>query len=316
MTKDVDEKDKLILFELLQDSRQSLVKIAKTVNLPQQTVSYRIKRLEDLKIIKKYTINIDYTKLGYNRHSLYLDLKGINQEEVDDYLNQIMAMKYVSCCYALHDASEWKMYVSIWTKTIEEYDDVQAKILGKFRGKVHNYLSFQSVRSYTYFAKRLNPQKEAKVDIKSSSEQNNLSDAEWKILEKLQENSEISALELAKILKLGANLVVRKMRDLKKKGIIQRFYPLLNHKKIGYYEYTFISRVDPSYKKEIEEFIKYTQNDPRFIMVIRAVGYVNLSYSFIVENYEELNEIKSTVEGILGKAVLQNFKIEIENMVG
>ena len=70
----MDDKDKLILFELLQDCRQPLSKIAKSVRLPQQTVSYRIKALEKEKVIKKYTININYPKLGYSRHSLYLDL--------------------------------------------------------------------------------------------------------------------------------------------------------------------------------------------------------------------------------------------------
>ena len=74
------DKDNLILFELLQNCRQSLSKIAKSVRLPQQTVGYRIKKLEDAKIIKKYAINVDYSKLGYSRHSLYLDVKGLDVE--------------------------------------------------------------------------------------------------------------------------------------------------------------------------------------------------------------------------------------------
>ena len=49
----MDKKDNLILFELLQDYRQPISKIAKAVNLPQQTVSYRIKKLEESKVIKK-----------------------------------------------------------------------------------------------------------------------------------------------------------------------------------------------------------------------------------------------------------------------
>ena len=66
-----DNTDNLILFELLQDCRQPLAKIAKIVKLSQQKVHYRIKKLEDSKVIKKYTANINYPKLGYSRHSLY-----------------------------------------------------------------------------------------------------------------------------------------------------------------------------------------------------------------------------------------------------
>lgn len=83
----MDEKDKLILFELLQDCKQPVSKIAKVVKLPQQTVSYRIKKLEDSKVIKKYTINVNYPKLGYSRHSLYLDVRGVSAKEVDTHQN-------------------------------------------------------------------------------------------------------------------------------------------------------------------------------------------------------------------------------------
>ena len=53
----LDEADKLILYELLQDCRQPLSKIAKSVKLSQQRVHYRIKKLEEQGIIRKYTIN-------------------------------------------------------------------------------------------------------------------------------------------------------------------------------------------------------------------------------------------------------------------
>ena len=44
----IDQKDKEILFELLQDCRKPVAKIAKAVKLPPQTTAYRIKKLEDL----------------------------------------------------------------------------------------------------------------------------------------------------------------------------------------------------------------------------------------------------------------------------
>ena len=71
----VNEKDKLILFELLQDCKQPISKIAKTVGLPQQTTSRRITNMEKEGMIKKYTIDVDYHKLGFDKHSLYLDIQ-------------------------------------------------------------------------------------------------------------------------------------------------------------------------------------------------------------------------------------------------
>ncbi|MBW6442753.1 Lrp/AsnC family transcriptional regulator [Patescibacteria group bacterium] len=139
----MDDKDKLILFELLQDCRQPISKIAKAVKLPQQTVSYRISKLEKEKVIKKYTADVNYPKLGYSRHSIYLDIKGVLASEIEKYLKTITGIREVSCCYMLHEVSQWKVYVSVWTKTIERYDEIQTKILSKFKNKIKNYLPFQ-----------------------------------------------------------------------------------------------------------------------------------------------------------------------------
>lgn len=310
-----DEKDKLILFELLQDCRQPLSQIAKSVKLPQQTVSYRIKKLEDSKIIKKYTANINYPKFGFSRHSIYLDIKGVTAEQVDKYLKQITSIEEVSCCYMLHEVSEWKLYVSVWTKTIERYDEIQTKILSKFKNKINNYLSFQSVKSHTYFARRLNTKKKPLVDIKGSPENFELKEIDKKLIAKLKANSKVQIIKLAHELNLTANSVIKKIADLKKQGIIERFYPILDMKKLGYTEYTFISRIDPSYKKELEKFMKYVEEDPRFIISIKAVGYVNLYYAFLVKDRYELSEIIHKIHSILGKAVLEEYKIEVDEMI-
>ena len=311
----MDEKDKLILFELLQDCRQPLSKIAKAVGLPQQTVSYRIKKLENSKVIKKYTTNINYPKLGFSRHSLYLDIKGVTAEDVNKYLKKITGINEVSCCYMLHEVSRWKLYVSVWTKTIERYDDIQTKILSQFKNKINNYLSFQSVKSFTYFARRLNPKKKAKTDIKGNPEHMEISDADWKLINKLKEDSRKTVTELAKELNLTATSVLRKINTLKKKDIIERFYPILDMNKIGFLEYTYISRVDPSYKKELEEFMRFTEQDLRFVIVIKAVGYVNLYYAFLAKDKDEFKEINSKIDKILGKAVLETYKIEVDEMI-
>ena len=308
-------KDKLVLFELLQDCRQPISKIAKAVKLPQQTVSYRIKRLEKDNVIKKYTINVDYQKLGYNRHSLYLDLQGIKGEKVDEYLKIITSIDEVSCCYMLHNVSKWKIYVSVWTKTIGRYDEIQTKIISKFRKYIKNYLSFQGFRSYTYLAKRLNPKKKAKVDIKEEMENIKLKDIDMKIIRELKKNSKISSVDLAHKLKTSSGNIIKRIRNLKNKGIIQRFYPIIDLKKIGYTEYTFISRIDPSYEKNIEKFIEWTKKDSRFVIVIKAVGYVNLYYAFLVKDHNELGEITHEIDSIFGRGLLETHKIEVENMI-
>lgn len=62
----VDNTDLKILKHLNRDSRIKKNKLAKLVNLTPPAVAARIEQLEDEKIIKKYTIEVDLDKMGYN----------------------------------------------------------------------------------------------------------------------------------------------------------------------------------------------------------------------------------------------------------
>jgi len=100
-----------------------------------------------------------------------------------------------------------------------------------------------------------------------------------------------------------------------KENIIERFYTILDIKQLGFREYTFISRISPSHNNEIEKLIKYAQSDPRFGIIIKAVGYVNLYYAFYAKDNKELKEITTKVDKILGKSAIQTYKIEVDDMI-
>jgi len=63
---EVDELDKKILNVLIDNSRLSYRDIAKKVGVSFVTVLKRIQRLEKEKIIKSYSTEVDYEKLGYD----------------------------------------------------------------------------------------------------------------------------------------------------------------------------------------------------------------------------------------------------------
>ena len=142
-----------------------------------------------------------------------------------------------------------------------------------------------------------------------------LKDIEWKLPDKLRKNGNVPVMELAKELKTTANTVVRKMNYLKQNGIIERYYPIVDINKLGMKEYTYISRIDPSYDKQLNQFLDYAKKDPRFGIIIKAVGYVNLYYAFYVENDAEMKEITSKIERFFGRGVLETYRIEVEEMI-
>ena len=62
---ELDETDKKILKNLLEDARFSSRQIAKNVGVSVGTVLSRIKKMEDVGLIKGYSVILDHEKLGY-----------------------------------------------------------------------------------------------------------------------------------------------------------------------------------------------------------------------------------------------------------
>jgi len=60
-----DETSRKVLSEYLSDSRQSYREVAKKVGVSSGTVASRVRELEERGIVRRYTLLIDYEKLGY-----------------------------------------------------------------------------------------------------------------------------------------------------------------------------------------------------------------------------------------------------------
>ncbi|WP_246943640.1 Lrp/AsnC family transcriptional regulator [Bacillus pinisoli] len=60
----IDDIDKKIISELAENSRLSMSELGRRINLSSPSVTERVRQMESFGIIKKYTLEIDYEKLG------------------------------------------------------------------------------------------------------------------------------------------------------------------------------------------------------------------------------------------------------------
>ena len=89
----LDEKDTMILEELMKDSRKSTKAIAHNLKLPRATVHDRIVKMEQRKVVRKYTAVPDYGQLGLGVTSFILvqfePEKGISQRDTADEISEL-----------------------------------------------------------------------------------------------------------------------------------------------------------------------------------------------------------------------------------
>ncbi len=78
-TEEIDSLDKLILDQLAENSRQSFRTLAKKLGVAITTVINRVEALKEKGIIKRYSIEIDYEKLGYGLSAI-IEIEGTRGE--------------------------------------------------------------------------------------------------------------------------------------------------------------------------------------------------------------------------------------------
>jgi len=134
----IDEIDEKILKILKENSKEKIVNIAKKLNLPISTVYNRIKKLEEEKIISKYTIDIDYRKLGFVVKALtlikYDPSSGISQR---DLLYELLKFEYVEKGFII--TGEWDLLIITRFRNIEEMSDFILQKLRNIRGVKETY---------------------------------------------------------------------------------------------------------------------------------------------------------------------------------
>ena len=106
---ELDETDREILELLQQDSRRSFAEIAKAVSLSAPAVKRRVSRLEELGVIRGYTLQIDHAKLGRPLDA-FTELRFSGSTSVDSIATVASAIPEVETVFTIAgdpDALAW-----------------------------------------------------------------------------------------------------------------------------------------------------------------------------------------------------------------
>lgn len=88
---EIDALDKQILAKLIEDGKMPYTDIAKQLYVSSGTIHVRMKKMEQIGIVKGSSLTIDYHKLGYDITAflgIHLDKSSL-YDEVAEYLKQI-----------------------------------------------------------------------------------------------------------------------------------------------------------------------------------------------------------------------------------
>jgi len=129
----LDEKDEAILEELVKDSRKTTKAIARELDIPRATVHDRIVKMEQKRLIKKYTAVPDYSQLGIGVTAFILvqfsSQEGMSQRETAEEIAELRGIHEVHMI-----SGEYDMLLKVRGASMEEIGKLVIDRLREVKG--------------------------------------------------------------------------------------------------------------------------------------------------------------------------------------
>ncbi|OGI68063.1 hypothetical protein A2738_02640 [Candidatus Nomurabacteria bacterium RIFCSPHIGHO2_01_FULL_42_15] len=307
--KGLDLIDQKILYELDLNSGQSFLDLAQKVDIPNETVAFRVKRLQKNGYIKNFITSINTSNLNSFYYKFFFKFqKTIPKIERDiiDYLRAYHGIAYLArlegrfdCTFLVlaQDISNLYAFLVPFKEKFGEYV-LEQEILTMT--SVHRF----NFRFFYEGGKLLHshyPEELKRPDI---------DDLDYGIITTLAKNSRASLSEMAKTNKVHPNVIRYRIQKLKKGGFLGNSVLDINFKKFGVEQY----QVDFTLKNQndVQKIIDAVALLPESTFATVTLGKYDLAVEFAVKNKDSLKRILDRIKTEFSDTIISQDVFEME----
>ncbi len=307
---DLDKYDLRLLNVLEEDARMPLTQIAKKLHSSQQVVSYRIKSLEQRKIIGEYYTLIDISRLGYTSYRTLIRLSNIDSEKKEEIIEYLM--KHPNVLWLVDVGGRWDLLVNFLAKNIIQYYNLLSHFRSKFPNQIQNYDILTTIGGH-YFG-RSYFMKESRKAIKTlkfgivDPKMEKIDELDLKVLFILSRNARENAVRISEKVKTSPNTVILRIKELKKKEIIQGFKPLIHLDKIDVSGYKALIKFQNITENKEKEMFRHLYENPHVVGALKLVGLWDFEVEFEVEKKEQMLSIVREIRDMF-KDIIKDLEI-------
>lgn len=145
----LDAKDKKIIEQLQINARQTIAQIAKKTKLPRDVIAYRIKKLEDEKVIRSHHSFLNPAKLGYPLYAhVTFACYNLKPEEEKQFVKYLVANK--NTVYVAKTSGNYDFTIGVCAKDYREYDAIISEIRRKFTNVIKDIATQFTIQEYKF----------------------------------------------------------------------------------------------------------------------------------------------------------------------
>lgn len=308
----LDKIDRRILFELERNARIPDVKLAKLTGKSKDAIRYRIKRLEEQKVITGYKTWIDMSKLGYQSGTIYMTLLNLpdKKKKLIDFIMNNPRTYWIGVAEGV-----WNIGMSPYFKSNEELFKIKHELMAKF-GSIITDIKITSLVGVSVHEKSfLFDEKTKLTSFTEKVEEIKLDDISKQILRKIYWNARENFATLADELEVSVDIIRKRIKDMEMARIIIRYSSVIDYQKIGF-EYhkafVYLKKLDSSFIKKMEDFVEGSRKIINMVRQIAPWDFELILFTKSFAEYDEaIGELASAFSGNIQKIESATMSVDI-----
>ncbi|MBI4447991.1 Lrp/AsnC family transcriptional regulator [Candidatus Woesearchaeota archaeon] len=269
----IDLKDKKILWQLAQNSRQAYTEIAKKVGLSNDAIKYRIQRLEQQGVIQGYRTLVDLSKFGYNSYHIFLTLNKPKKEIEEKLIKQFTTYPFVRA--VIKFSGQYDFEIAIAAKSLQEFDKILNQIINDSSAYLQDYEILIITKGYAAFSLPQSFYKEPTKKTLAKSEQTKIDKKDLEILKIIGDKATIPLYSIADKIKVSVDAVSYRMKKMLKAGIIGGFIPVINYTSLGYNMYAVLLKLQNMDEQKEASFKQFLNTNQNILWAVKTIGKYN-----------------------------------------
>jgi len=285
----IDSLDKRILHELDQNARVTTASIARKLNVKNDTVEYRIKRLETEEVILNHSVLVNLRALGMIVFKVYLNITG-SQKAREEFISDLQKMP--AFFWSVETYGRWNLNFSAVGSSPTVFNEELRNLIARHPDCVLDMQVITTSDALRFPRKYLAGKTADKLFRHfETREVKSLDPLELKLLRYLSNNGRANYTTLAEHCDCTPNIAKYRLEKLGRSGIISGYRPRLDYSKIGIMKFrVLVDRSEYSLESDLA-ILEFCKTQPKIVMVVRQLGMYDLEFEADVENIEDFNSL-------------------------
>ncbi len=289
----LDLKDKKLLVALSQNSRASHTQLGKAVGISKSAIPYRIKRLREEGIIRRFLTVVNLSAVGYTTYNVFFKLHASKEQEKKIFYYFDLHPFTTWVCKFL---GMWDFHVEIVAKDFSHFNEILMQMVQELGSTLEDYRTHIALNIYKveHLPKQF-VQSAKIIPLETPSrvwkENVTLDAIDRKLLFALNNDAIAPLHVLAQQCDTTLDIIHYRMKKLYTEGAILRYIPFVALEKIGYTEYFChlqLRHLTPEKAQSLKQFIL---QHPHIKYAFQGATQLEVLFLLAVQNITELDAI-------------------------